>query len=541
MFKYLICFLLSSHLLFADNKVVSYTLLKSYKLAQLDSLYKAYGVPTAILGLTYDVKLYKVVYHTVQYDNTPTIASGLLLVPNSTYCETPVAAYMHGTIVNKEDVPSRLKGAEYLIGMALASGGTLTVMPDYLGLGDGPGYHPYQNSKTEATATVDLLRTARQLKDTLQFVFGKQLFLIGYSQGGHAAMATHKYIQENLGGEFSVTASAPMSGAFSMTKIMVDVMLSDSAYPSPYYLPYLIIGNNPIYKFYPSADSFMKKQYADTLVKLFDGTYGPGQIDAIMPTVPKLIVRTDKLDSFINDTNHFFRLFLKDNDLTSWVPTSPVKMFYCTGDRSVSYQNSILTYQKMKSLGATLIDTFNVGASDHGECAQTALIFGKFWFDSMKNKAVTSEEFTKKNLDNSYNVTLFLADGKPPYSVTWSNADTGTNVNLKAGTYTYTIKDQHCANAFSKTITVGNSEINSATAPLVQVFPNPVSGWLQIKSSLAMQLKAIKTYDCFGNMLHNYTGEIPSQIDFSNCAPGVYFTDIYFENLPAVKHKIIKP
>lgn len=84
-------------------------------------------------------------------------------------------------------------------------------LPDYLGLGDSPGRHLYCHSKTEATASIDLyvLQKLCQLKNVL---YNDQLFIFGYSQGGHAAMATTREIQLNHSDEFTITASAPMSG-----------------------------------------------------------------------------------------------------------------------------------------------------------------------------------------------------------------------------------------------------------------------------------------------------------------------------------------
>ena len=86
-------------------------------------------------------------------------------------------------------------------------------------MGDNPGIHPYVHWESEATASIDLIRASREfLMDSLEIWDNNQLFLTGYSQGGHSTMAIHKYIKvNNLQSEFNVVASAPMSGPYALS------------------------------------------------------------------------------------------------------------------------------------------------------------------------------------------------------------------------------------------------------------------------------------------------------------------------------------
>ena len=106
------------------------------------------------------------------------------------------------------------------------------LMPDYIGMGESPGLHPYCHGESEATATRDMIRAARAfIADSLQMIDNGELFLTGYSQGGHAAMAAHKYFEDNnLLAEFNVLGSAPCSGPYEMSGAMADTILS----PYPY-------------------------------------------------------------------------------------------------------------------------------------------------------------------------------------------------------------------------------------------------------------------------------------------------------------------
>ena len=153
------------------------------------------------LPLTYSVDTYKIVYETTDVDGSATIASGAFCIPVSPECQGfPIAVYEHGTSLRKVDVPSEDIQETY-IGRIFAAGGYQVVMPDYLGMGESPGLHPYCHGESEATATLDMIRAVREAQ-LLGEIPGMEpdngeLFLTGYSQGGHAAMATHKYIEEN--------------------------------------------------------------------------------------------------------------------------------------------------------------------------------------------------------------------------------------------------------------------------------------------------------------------------------------------------------
>ena len=193
----------------------------------------ATGIP-----LDYDVKMYKLTYNTVDTDSLPTIATGAFFIPTNTSCTNfPFAVYNHGTTLMKTNVPSN-NNYEALIGGVFSAGGYLVCMPDYIGMGDSPGLHPYVHGESEATASIDMIRAAREfIVSNTSLVDNNELFLTGYSQGGHACMATNKYIQDmNLSSEFNILASAPCSGPYDLTGVMADTIISPTPYSNPGYI-----------------------------------------------------------------------------------------------------------------------------------------------------------------------------------------------------------------------------------------------------------------------------------------------------------------
>ena len=368
---------------FIDSLIYKY----SYSKLQVDSILNANGIPASILGTTYDIEVYKVRYNTVSYDSTATYASGMLAFPTHADCKFPLISFGHGTQTVKEAVPSRIVGGEAIIGMVMASLGYVATIPDYLGMGDAPSgiLHPYQLASTEASATIDLLRSAREASALLNFRLNGQLFLTGYSQGGHTTMATHKKIQQDLSNEFTVTASCPMSGPYDMSGVMVDVMLSDSVYPTPAYLPYLIFGWNQKYQFYSNPSDYLVSPYDTLLPPKFNGIYDLGYLNSITPSVPKHIFKQVMIDSFTNNLNHPFRIALAQNDVYNWKPTSPVRIMFTRADKEVNWHNAVTLYNSFVGQGATNIDTVCVSETlAHYDAAQFAILGMKSYFESFK-------------------------------------------------------------------------------------------------------------------------------------------------------------
>ncbi|MGB3707321.1 alpha/beta hydrolase family protein [Gordonia sp. (in: high G+C Gram-positive bacteria)] len=135
--------------------------------------------------------------------------SGALFVPMGTAPKGgwPVVAYDHGTSgygtgCGGESAPDAAP-SEFIT--RLVRSGYAVAATDYVGLGRfNTGVHPYLNTSSEATATIDAVRAARTIEPTLS----KRWAVMGPSQGGQAALATgHRQAYEHLGLDFRGTVA----------------------------------------------------------------------------------------------------------------------------------------------------------------------------------------------------------------------------------------------------------------------------------------------------------------------------------------------
>lgn len=175
-----------------------------------------------------NVRVAEFTYATVGVDGEPATASGVVLIPGGERCTGPYPLLGWGrstaTIRNEEQAKDirDAKGDDPLV-TRLASQGYVVVSSDYLGLGQSSyGFHPYLHSATEASATIDALRAARSVLQRLKTPLSGKVMLSGYSQGGHAALATQREIEAHLSREFHLVASAPISGPYALEQTFVD-------------------------------------------------------------------------------------------------------------------------------------------------------------------------------------------------------------------------------------------------------------------------------------------------------------------------------
>lgn len=358
------------------------TELARYTAATLNFLFALGGVPVTA---TEDIIVYKVVYETVGPWGGRTQASGVVAFPQRTGKPWPLASYQHGTLAKKSEAPSANATGERVLGLAFAGTGYVGVLPDYLGLGDSPGIPTYHHARTEATAAVDCLRAARTLCAQRGIPLNGQLFLTGYSHGGHATMALLRELESYHAGEFVVTAAAPMAGAYDLSGTIADDFLSARVKPNSYYTALMLAAFQDVYRIAPTLADLLNPPYDQALPPLLTGNHTGAEINAAMPADPRAMFKPEFLAAFAADPQHPFRIALADNDVFRWTPASPVRLYHCSGDQDVLPANSQVALQWFQAAGASQVQFFDVlpGAS-HGDCAEPSLIDAKTWFDSLR-------------------------------------------------------------------------------------------------------------------------------------------------------------
>lgn len=342
---------------------------------------------TAIVGQEagpYGVKLYKIHYTMLDHNNQLDTVSGMIVVPNTTDVQSHLVVYCHGTSNDKLDVPSQMRGG-LIESLGFSSFGFTTAAPDYPGLGEDEGFHPYINATSEALSGVYIIDIAYQVMASAGVSIGGELFIAGYSQGGHAGMALHEYLETEFGGALDVTACAFGSGPYSLSERMRTLISGDEDYVALGFVPFFFRGQQEIYgNLYAELSDVFKPAYIPQIESFLDGDINLTSVSLNMATAmfviegeikPKHLLVDDVVARLIaNDPNDPYIQVLRDNDVHNYVPDVPVNLYYCDADGVVPYENTIIARDDMVANGSTTVQAVQVDAdADHGPCAEASI------------------------------------------------------------------------------------------------------------------------------------------------------------------------
>ncbi len=347
-------------------------------------------------------------YETVDTRGALDTASGLLAIPG-TFMTTasPMLVYQHGT-TDRTDVPSTL-GGNGLPAIYFAGHGYYSLAPDFLGLGESRGFHPYIHADSEAWVAYHMMEACTEYAADQEISLTEQLFVTGYSQGGHAAMALHRYIQDESDGTYAVTASSPMSGPYDVSGTMVERVIDDEDYlPGIVFLPYTVVGLQEAYgNLYTSLDEVFKPTYTNAISLFADGQANLQDMGLSLGISLRLFTGTGNPREMLQDSivdvlrtgmpvDHPMLVALRDNDLYNWVPDAPTRLFYCEADEQVPFMNSVITDSIMTGAGAPDVMSMSKGETlDHGGCFDPAGSATLDFFNSFRTVSTQEGAFAQ--------------------------------------------------------------------------------------------------------------------------------------------------
>ena len=227
------------------------------------------------------VDFYYVKFWTIGGAEETTQSSGALMVPTGAApaCSgpRPVVLYAHGTnpdkTLNIADVTNVSNTEGVLIAAMFAAQGYIVIAPNYAGYDISTlGYHPFLNAEQQSGEMMDILTAARAaLPKTFSSATkdSGKLFITGYSEGGHVAMATQRAIEASGA---TVTGAAPMSGPYALEALGDAIFFGNVNLGSTVFSPLLTTSYQKAYGNIYSAPS-----------DLYSATYATG-IETLLPS-----------------------------------------------------------------------------------------------------------------------------------------------------------------------------------------------------------------------------------------------------------------
>jgi len=422
-----------------DERVVSYdTTVETISAFTAEQINAGFGLSgTATPEAKCDIKIEKINYPTLGAAGERTNATAALMLPsgNSEDCQgdRPILLYAHGTTTEKSYDFSQVANPQNpaaseatLIAANFAAQGYIVVAPNYAGYDDSDlDYHPYLVADQQAADMVDALDGARTIITRQQLVndtnytniddSGK-LFISGYSQGGHVAMATARLLQQQ---NKPVTAIAPSSGPYALAAFGDYIFSGNVNLGATRFAPLLAIGLDKKYEgIYENSTDIFTNQYANTQLpntQTFDQLVAADKLpefalfqskptnNSILDQLPasdlpfaflgftsnKYLIKTDFRAAYVIDMlespdgltpttptgmpadapKNELRKALKDNDLRGYIPQMPTLLCGGHRDPTVYYDlnTGAMTAQlQQANLNITVLDVDNDNESGRG-------------------------------------------------------------------------------------------------------------------------------------------------------------------------------
>ena len=369
---------------------VSYTSIGQWDTARLNRILTTdapnfFGVSPTSTPARNGVRLYRVSYPSVipERGNAPTVASGLIAIPDTAEKTYPLLSYQHGTVYGKQQVPSFPdQSPETELALAQFAGqGDIVIGADYFGMGLSTEPEGYLVKASHQQATYDMLRAARVVLAHLGLTPSK-LVLGGWSQGGFVTMAFLEKLEaagETVAG--AATASAPFDGFATLSGFLDFPRKNDASWISTLFILTAFSFEN-----YYGLPGLARGLLKDDVYEVCRKAYAKEPYDAAsIPTDLKELVRADYFDPRFFAASAYGRILRDKTTAYRWVIQSPVRNYYGTADEVVSLGQGQLaeTYQRAMGSGNMKVEAISTGPTNHRGTYATAVPLWKAWFDGL--------------------------------------------------------------------------------------------------------------------------------------------------------------
>lgn len=299
-----------------------------------------------------------------EYKGKPIILSGNMYVPKSKKCRGLIMA-CHYTYAALCESPSQGPTLSAL----LATKGYAVVDADYVGFGvTYQLVHPYLDKNATARAVADMGRLARPFLEANGYTFlTDDIFIFGYSQGGHAATAVQEFIESHP----DYYADLPLTKVFCGggpydPKTTYDVAKSTDVIGFPAVVPMFLQGtiyandlNDPsLPNAITEADFLSDEMLKNDRYKVWlnSKAYTMDQVNMLMKGIDcgkfSHILRPEAMGGEEYAPNKILFAKLAENSTATYCPKTPMYIFHSKNDDVVTFDNAEMLRQAFRDRGA---------------------------------------------------------------------------------------------------------------------------------------------------------------------------------------------
>ncbi len=330
-------------------------------------LSKVFG-PNRAEFISKPIDIRKITYTSINAKGVRTNLTGAIAMPQDG-APKGLVVFCHGTMQDRKTAPSRFTGSQEnseteTAVLAFAADGYAVVMPDYIGLGDDKGAHPYPLSVVNARSAIDIIPAARELARRQKYSIGSNLFMTGYSEGGGIAMAAAKALQNMPGADHKLTASAPASGPYDLSGVTADFMKRTDTDQLGFgirlylfsYSTYFLRKERNI-----KITDYFKPAMANSIWLNYNANLSDENLIKRLVVTATLMRSKNSIDNVLtdrfkkvlaaNDRRDPLLAELYKNNTFDWKPTRPMLLINLEGDTVVDPANTKKAFDTMRRKG----------------------------------------------------------------------------------------------------------------------------------------------------------------------------------------------
>ncbi|WP_106752853.1 alpha/beta hydrolase [Pannonibacter carbonis] len=340
------------------------------------------GITETYTPATNPVRLYRVTYPSVipERNSRPTVATGLIAVPEIAQTALPLVSYQHGTVYGRQEVPSYPdQSPETQLMIAQFAGqGYLLIGADYFGMGASTEPEGYMVKASHQQATTDMLTASRAVIADMK-LSDTGLYLAGWSQGGFVAMAMlEKLERDGVQVKATVTASAPLDVFAALNGFLNFPRKNDAVWVNS-----LFILSSFSFENYYGIPGLARSLFTDETYELARKAYVREPVDpAAIPTDLKKLIRPEYFDAQYFAASAYGRL-IAETQSYRWVIKTPVRNYYGDTDEAITVGVAKMAqnYQSAMGAGNPMAEAVSTGNTSHRGTFARAVPQWKIWFD----------------------------------------------------------------------------------------------------------------------------------------------------------------
>ncbi|MFD5365691.1 alpha/beta hydrolase [Streptomyces sp. NPDC127103] len=330
------------------------------------------------------VRGYRLTYRTLTPQGAPTTATGLLVLPKGGERRLDLVADTHGTMVHRDYAPSVAEDFGLYAPYLHAAAGRAVAAPDYLGLGKGPGLHPYMDTASSVSASLDMLRASRTAASGLGRPLTGDVYGTGFSQGGQVSMALGRALARGADRHFRLRALAPVAGPYDLRGAEIPGLLDGRVndISGVFYMAYFLTAQNRLHPVYADPAEAFRQPYAGYVEQLFDTRHTEEDIVTKLPGSVKELLTDDFYERLSHPTGGLLTALKAQDGTCDWKPDVPVRLHTAAGDTDVPIANSVSCAADLARNGVTA-PVVDHGKADHNGSFKLAGPQIVRWFDRL--------------------------------------------------------------------------------------------------------------------------------------------------------------